>query len=76
MKLPALSCLFDHLIGVMEQDQAVGDTEPRKRGCRKSPENMAGNDAEVDEEVRHIAKVSVCSERAYVRVSCRARNRG
>jgi len=30
-----LSCLFGHLIGVIEQDQAMGD--------EKSPENMADN---------------------------------
>ena len=61
MKLPALSCLFDHLIGEIEQDQAVGDEGISGRGFRrKSPENMADNDAKVDEEVRHIAKVSVC----------------
>ena len=46
-----MSCLFEHLIGVIEQDQAMGD--------EKSPENMADNDAEADtDEVRQSCCVN------------------
>ena len=63
-----MSCLFDYLIGVIEQDQAVGATRPRKRGCMKSPENMADNDAEADNDEVRILLMERVFERAYVDV--------